>query len=693
MEITIHARPVAVRDGGFRYGNTESAYGVNTRYFTKNGKPYMIVSGELHFSRVPRARWRETLLKMRECGLNAVSTYVFWNHHNEERDVFDFTGNQDIAAFLTLCRQLDMPCVLRIGPWCHGEAARGGFPARIDRMKGKRSDDPAYLREVRRFWTALYAQTAPFLDGETVLGVQLENEYGGPVAHLHTLRRLAEEIGFKASFFTITAWPGKVIDPALLPLTGGYPDAPWERGTTALPPRHRFAISAGRGDEEIATAVDTAGAPSAFAGIPFACCEIGPGNQVTQHRRPYIGEKDGWGPSFAKFASGATWLGYYMFCGGANPVGRLLQESRFTRYPNDYPIIDYDFQAPISRYGVCRPHGDRLRLMHLFIRDFDPGICAKQAFFPVWPSADPRDTSFLKCSVRVDERGCGYFFAGAYEKGLDHPGFDDVDVTVDMGEEKLRLPRIRVKGGAMFFYPFNLELGSVRFDYILAQPVAKTTRNGETVCWFLPCEGIEPKYRVNGREYPLDFSPEGALVEDVRLILLPDEQAKRFHLIDGRAYFLDGTVYCDHGAVWCERAEGPELKALFALRRTDPKPLPYNKYLYSIGKRAYYELTLPVEEIKKHPDVRLEFAFEGLNLQVFSGETLIDDCFNIDGTYVLHLRDYMEYLAADDTFTIRVAPKTKTGISAVYNEIPIPLNSTALTLKSARVYRAVAQED
>ena len=85
--------------------------------------------------------------------------------------------------------------------------------------------------------------------------------------------------------------------------------------------------------------------------------------------------------------------------------------------------------------------------------------------------------------------------------------------------------------------------------------------------------------------------------------------------------------------------------------------------------------------------MRLEFAFTGLNLQVFSGETLIDDCFNTDGTYVLHLRDYMRYLKENDTLTFRAAPKTRTGISAVYNEIPIPLNETGLTLKSALEYR------
>lgn len=51
------------------------------------------------------------------------------------------------------------------------------------------------------------------------------------------------------------------------------------------------------------------------------------------------GENDGYGVGFAKFASGANWLGYYMFCGGANSNDRLMQENRRTGYPNNYPII------------------------------------------------------------------------------------------------------------------------------------------------------------------------------------------------------------------------------------------------------------------------------------------------------------------------------------------------------------------
>lgn len=687
MQITIKAEPKSVEQGRFNYSNTDSSYGVNTQYFTKNGKPFTIISGEVHFSRLPRERWRETILKMRACGINTVATYVFWNYHEEDKNNFDFSGNRDIAAFLRVCKELDMPCVLRIGPWCHGEVIRGGFPKRINKMLKKRCDDSAYLKEVREYWQGLYKEVKPFLDGETVIGLQLENEYTGSTEHIRTLRGIAEEIGFKVPFFTMTAWPSGKPDNDFLPMMGGYPDAPWTMGKKALKPNNRFAITPAKTEDEIGADLhrNTVVNENVYDNIPYAFCEIGPGNQVTQHRRPYISEKDGYGVGFAKFASGANWLGYYMFCGGANPNDRLMQENRLTGYPNNYPIIDYDFQAPISRYGVCRPHGDRLRLMHLFINEFDKEICTKRAYFPEWKSNDPYDISFLKCSVRIDENGSGYFFSTTYEKGLRYKDFNDVSVTVKIGDKEINLPKTNIRANTMFFYPFNITLGKVHFDYIHAQPIVKTEINGETVCRFAQCEGIEPKCSVDNKEIYLDYSENGTLIDDVRIIVIPYDKAKHFHFINGKAYFLDGTVYSDDGKIYCELVSDIDLKNDISLNRCEKKKLPYNYFLYSTGRRSYYELKLPNGILENRFDVKLEFDFDGLNLQVFSGNTLINDYFNTDRKFVMYLRDYKKYIEKNSALIIRTAPKTKFGISNVYNEIPIPLNSDKLILKSAKV--------
>lgn len=689
MNITIKAEPKPVKSGNFNYSNIKSSYGVNTLYFTKNGKPYTVIAGEVHFSRLPAKRWRETILKMRACGLNTISTYVFWNHHNPAKGFYDFSGDRDVHAFLSLCKDLHMPVILRIGPWCHGEVVRGGFPLFVDLMPGKRTDSKKYLEQVRIYWKRLFQEVKDFMDGETVIGIQLENEYTGPTKHIKTLRRIAEEIGFKTPFFTMTAWPSGKPDDDFLPMMGGYPDAPWARGKHALKPNNRFAITPGKTEDEIGADLhkNNVADQSVYDYVPYASCETGPGVQADQHRRPFISEKDGYGVGFAKFASGVNWLGYYMFCGGRNPSDRLLQESRITGYPNDLPVIDYDFQAPLSRYGICRDHGDRLRLMHLFITDFDREICTKQAYFPKWKSIDPCDISFLKCSVRADENASGYFFSGTYEKGLRYKDFHDVRVTFEIGGKTVHLPPVDIKAGSMFFYPFNIRIGDVDFDYILAQPVVKYEENGKIVCWFAQCEGMDPVFSVNGKKYPLDFSENGTEFGNVKLIVLSYEDAKKFWFIHHKPILSDGTVYADGETVFCEKITDTDLKNEFSLTKCDKVSLPHNFYLYSTGRRSYYRLKIPKDILKEHFDIMLEFYFTGLNLQVFSGKTLINDYFNIDRKFVMCLRDYQQYLENGSDLIIRTAPKTKHGISNAYNEIIIPLHSDKLELKKASVIK------
>lgn len=686
MEIKIKADPLPVQDGNFKYSNIKSRYGVNTLYFTKDGKPFLPAAGELHFSRLPHESWRRELLKMKDCGLNMVSTYVFWNFHEEEKGKFDFSGDNDIAKFLSICRDIDMPCILRIGPWDHGEVVRGGFPKRINRLPGKRKNNEQYLGEVEEFWRGLYREVAPYLDGETVIGIQLENEYTGSTEHIRTLRRLAERIGFKTPFFTMTAWPSNVPDIEFLPMVGGYPDGPWNMGKKALKPNNRFSIMPGRTEADIGDDLiknKTKAKEDAYQFVPYACCETGPGNQVTQHRRPYISEKDGYGVGFAKFASGCNWLGYYMFHGGRNPIGRFMQESRITGYPNNYPVIDYDFQAPLNRHGECRPHGDLLRLMHLFAQYFDPEICTKQAFFPRWKSADPTDISFLKCSVRTNEQMSGYFFSSTYEKGLAYKDFTNVNVTVEMNGKELALPQINVKAGSMFFYPFNMEIDGVHFDYILAQPVAKLAQNGETVCWFVQCEGIEPKYSSGGKVKEIPVDEEGVTEGSVRIIVLPIEKAKTLHIVNGQAVFADGTVYCDNGAMICEKKENFDYSGRIKLSRCGKISLPHSYYIYSHGKKQYYTLEIDPALLEECFDIELQFDFSALNLQVFSGKTLINDWFNINGNFVMRLREYKDYIKRGKLM-IRTAERTKFGVGNVYQEIMPPKRETHLKLAAVK---------
>ena len=92
-----------------------------------NGKRVCPVMGEIHYSRIPADEWAEEVHKMKEGGVTVIATYVFWNHVEEQEGVFNWSGQRDLRRFLEVCKNEEMPVILRIGPFCHGEVRNGGI--------------------------------------------------------------------------------------------------------------------------------------------------------------------------------------------------------------------------------------------------------------------------------------------------------------------------------------------------------------------------------------------------------------------------------------------------------------------------------------------------------------------------------------------------------------------------------------
>ncbi|MFD4960009.1 beta-galactosidase [Microbacterium sp. NPDC058389] len=215
-----------------RMANDEDArpgLSLTSRSLVRDGRPWLPVSGELHYTRVPRERWTERLRLMRAGGITVVSTYVPWLHHEPVRGRVRFDGRYDVGAFVDAARAEGLEVVLRIGPWVHGEMRNGGLPDWVQHAPvAHRTDDPAYLALVREW----FARIAGALDGRgtpsTLLGIQLDNELYDQPGHLLTLKRLAREAGLSAPLWTATAWGGAQLpDPEVLPLWGGYGDGFW----------------------------------------------------------------------------------------------------------------------------------------------------------------------------------------------------------------------------------------------------------------------------------------------------------------------------------------------------------------------------------------------------------------------------------------------------------------------------------
>jgi beta-galactosidase len=157
-------------------------FAVANGQFQFDGKPYQILSGEMHYPRVPRAYWRDRFRKARAMGLNTITTYVFWNLHEPRRGVYDFTGQNDIAEYIREAQQEGLNVILRPGPYICAEWDLGGYPSWLlkDRNLTLRSNDPKYINAMNEWFARLAEETSPLLlhNGGPIIAIQVENEYG-----------------------------------------------------------------------------------------------------------------------------------------------------------------------------------------------------------------------------------------------------------------------------------------------------------------------------------------------------------------------------------------------------------------------------------------------------------------------------------------------------------------------------------
>ena len=192
------------------------SFTVDGDHFVLDGKPFKVLSGELHYARIPREYWRLRLRMAKAMGLNTIATYVFWNVHEPEPGVYNFKENADLAAFVRLAQEEGLYVLLRAGPYSCAEWELGGFPAWLlktpDMQKALRSDDAAFMQPVER-WLMRLGQEVASLQisrGGPILATQIENEYGNfgsDQAYMAHLKEIFLRAGFTDSLlYTADNW-------------------------------------------------------------------------------------------------------------------------------------------------------------------------------------------------------------------------------------------------------------------------------------------------------------------------------------------------------------------------------------------------------------------------------------------------------------------------------------------------------
>lgn len=533
---------------------------VTSRYFTRNGKPWIGVMGEFHFSRYSRENWHRELAKMKAGGITIVSTYLFWIYHEEIEGKMDFGGDNDIRAFIEECKDVGLDVVIRIGPWAHGECRNGGFPDWLLKKDYKlRDNNEEYLAIVKKWYQSIYNEVKGlfYKDGGNIIAVQIENEFVDNAEHLAKLKEIAVECGFIAPIYTVTGWNSasgaKIPVDEVVPVFGGYCEAPWENHMNRLSPSPHCFFNRMRNDSAIGTDLiaktQSDGWQLPYERYPFATCELGGGIEVTHHRRPIIKPMDIYAVSLVKLGDGNNLVGYYMYHGGTNKIGELstFNETKATGYPNDYPILSYDFQAPLSEYGEVREQYGLLNMLHMFVNDFGEEF-APMIAVDSGNTVAADDTNSLRYGMRTNGKS-GFVFVNHYQRLTELADIENAVISAG----NVEFPPIDVKGEVSFFMPFNMKMGDSVLEYATAQPLCKC----DDTYFFAEIPNIKAEYK---------FSKGSA-----NIVTVPFENAKYMRKLNGTVYIGGGcNLYEENGQIHsvedgeyiCQKWNGSEFETL-----------------------------------------------------------------------------------------------------------------------------------
>lgn len=772
---TSNARPL--RSGHLKMGDTSAdgiRFEVNNLYAVWDSMPVIPIMGEFHYSRYDARQWETELIKMKSCGISVVASYLMWIHHEEEEGIFDFNGNRNVREFVKLCEKLGLQVFLRPGPWVHGEMRNGGFPDWLLRKPfSLRENDEGYLFYVRRLFQEYFRQLKGLLycDGGPIIGIQLENELPFNPRHLAMLKNIAEQAGFRVPLYTVTGWgPGCIgtfPENEVIPIFGGYPEAPWQQDCDPLAPSPHYCFQSGRNNNNIGNdqmkALENSSDESILQDYPYFTCELGPGVQVTYHRRPVVDPMDVYTSALTTLARGNNLPGYYVFHGGYNPVNgeKTYQESRETQYPNDLPVVSYDFQAPIGEFGFVKPSYSYYRLLHSFIRENEHSLAVCQ---PVPPDSapvsltDPSTPRFMARSFTsgIDGGTYGYVFFTTYMRTYALQAVSNVQIQLQLPQEQILISNFSIPANRAGFFPFRFSFGERVFPYLTAQPVTRVHTPEEEIYFFAAIDGVPVRIAApNGlsitcsgtakkepgctyteyadiapsRQRALTFTDE--LGYRYSIVVLPFQDALNLTHVTGEkgdyavlctdpVFFTQAEAWiqqqnpdpCTSIAVWQDprfltlprRAvrdgiftqyrlpgslENPEISILPRAVPAITEQNPLTRFLFtpSVDSCGEFELSVPMELMEKYEDIRLFLAVAGDVLQIYDGQQLVYDFFNMGTPIELGLRRFYDSLKEGKPLILKVSPLAASA--RVYLERGIPRDCVSVSLERAVPVRKI----
>ena len=690
FSLLVSCAATAVAQETFRFGTNVNPDGVkfevDSRGFIIGGKHVLPVMGEIHYARVPEQEWRREIQKMRAGGITILSTYVFWIHHEEEEGHWNWEGNKNLRRFIEVCQEEQMPVVLRIGPFCHGEVYQGGFPVWLaDKAQSNpqqyklRTTATGFLAATRNLYSNIFQQVKGLLwkDGGPIVGVQIENECRGPWTYYMALKEMAVEAGFDTPFYTRTGWPklnGNEEFGKLLPLYGDYADGFWDRDLTDMPGAYKDAfimkdtrLSAVIATEALGKNQDTQMEAKDLS-YPYLTCELGGGMMPSYHRRINMSGKEVKPLAICKLGSGSNLPGYYMYHGGTNPYNPKhtmaeTQATAVTNY-NDMPHMSYDFQAPLGEMG--QPNWTawhESRLLHQFLADWGEELS----------------------QMDVDTLSNHYARRGAFEFHNDYV-------------------RILNENGTAYITPRNWQLSTINYqlsttlDWATAEPFCQA--NG--ILYFIAIEGKKPQLCINGKVYTAKLN-KPFMAAGMSFCVLSREKAYTTYKIGDKLYYSDGILYQDGNNIMEEtwqtlpttvnhvltKEHGGLREVKMGSQKVAAQPIE------SDWEKAATWTISNLNELNENLDLYLQIDYQGDVARIYADGILVEDNFWNGKPMLVRLSDLvgkqveLKILPLGKDYPIYLQQEQKAELNKAPNDILISLGGIKVLERKTEVFTSL----
>ena len=317
----------------FKFSETE---------FLLDGEPFQMISGEMHPARIPPEYWRHRIQMAKAMGCNTIAVYIFWNYHESEEGIFDFsTENRNIGEFIRIVGEEGMWLIVRPGPYVCAEWDLGGIPPYLLDIPDikLRTLDPRFMAAAERYMSRVAEVIRPYLitKGGPILMIQIENEYGSFSNDRNYMLRLRD------------VWAANGID--VPTFTGDGPTVKMLEGGTL--PGSAVGLDSGssQSDFDLAAKINP--------GVPVFSSETYPG-WLTH-----------WGEEWAEpdtiellkevkfLMDNRKSFNLYVIHGGTNFGFTAGANSGRKGYEPD--ITSYDYDAPVNEQGRATPKYMALR--------------------------------------------------------------------------------------------------------------------------------------------------------------------------------------------------------------------------------------------------------------------------------------------------------------------------------------------